>query len=213
VHKQKHAILRFVHIDNLDGILKRDGMYAPNHVPNDGIAYKTIHSQQVQSKRLNYRVTVGSGGCLLDYVPFYFGCHSPMMLQLNTGQVPRHNEGQRPLIYLVSHAEDVAAAGCQFAFTDGHGIAAFTQFFDDLSHLDKVDWKTVRLKYWADTADDNDRQRRKQAEFLVYRFVPWALVHGIAVIDEAMKSTVERTFANYPSLNRPIVKVLRNWYY
>lgn len=59
-----------------------------------------------------------------------------MMLQLKTGQVPQHTGGQRPLVYLVSHAEDIAANGHQFAFTDGHGIAAFTQFFDDLANLD-----------------------------------------------------------------------------
>jgi hypothetical protein len=136
-----------------------------------------------------------------------------MMLQLKTGQVAGYNEGQKPLIYLVSCAEDVAAAGCRIAFTDGHGIAAFTQFFDDLADLDKIDWKTVRLKYWADTPDDNDRQRRKQAEFLVHRYVPWDLTHGIAVIDEPMKGRVEAVLENYPDTHQPIVKVVRRWYY
>ena len=209
----KHVILRFVLIDNLDGILTRGGMYAPNHEPNDGIIYKPIHSQEVQSKRSNYRVSVGPGGCLHDYVPFYFGWHSPMMLQLKTGQVAGYGGGQRPLIYLVYHAEDVVTAGCQFAFTDGHGIAKFTQFFDDLAHLDRVDWKTVKLKQWADTADDNDRQRRKQAEFLVHRFVPWEPICGIAVIDDGMKSQVEGILGRHPNMRQPIVKVLPNWYY
>jgi hypothetical protein len=213
VAEKRHSILRFVHIENLDGILKRRGMYAPNHAPDDGIIYQTIHSQEVQNKRSNYRVPAGPGGCLHDYVPFYFGCHSPMMLQLHTGKVPDYHAGQRPLIYLVSYAEDVAKARCQFAFTDGHGIAAFTQFFDDLANLDKVDWNVVRLKYWADAADDNDRQRRKQAEFLVHCFVPWKLIKGIAVIDEAMKTAVDRILAEHPSLNQPIVKVLSGWYY
>ena len=206
-------ILRFFHIDNLDGILTRGGMYAPNHAPNDGIVYKAIHSQPVQNTRSNYRVPVGPAGCLHDYIPFYFGCHSPMMLQLKTGQVAGHHGGQRPLIYSVYYAEDVAAAGCRFVFTDGHGIAAFTQFFDDLVQLHRVDWKTVKLKQWADTADDNDRQRRKQAEFLVHRFVPWDLIYGIAVIDERMKLKVEAILAGHPEVRQPIVKVLPNWYY
>ena len=105
------------------------------------------------------------------------------------------------------------AVRLDFAFTDGHGIAAFTQFFDDLANLDKIDWKTVGLRYWADTPDDNDRQRRKQAEFLVHRHVPWELTHGIAVIDEPMKSRVEAILENHAEAHQPIVRVLRKWYY
>ncbi len=30
---------RFIHIDNLQGCLERDGLCAPNHRPNDGLVY------------------------------------------------------------------------------------------------------------------------------------------------------------------------------
>lgn len=36
-----------------------------------------------------------------DYVPFYFGPLSPMMLNLKTGRVAGYEEDQEPLIYLV----------------------------------------------------------------------------------------------------------------
>ena len=38
---------------------------------------------------------------------------------------------------------------------------------EDVAQFDKVDWELVPARYWADQPDDNDRQRRKQAEFLV----------------------------------------------
>jgi len=54
-------------------------------------------------------------------------------------------------------------------FSDGHGIAAFTQWFDDVTNLNQIEWDMVQADYWADTIVDMDRQRRKQAEFLVCR--------------------------------------------
>lgn len=36
-----------------------------------------------------------------------------------------------------------------------------------------------------------DRQRRKQAEFLVYRFCPWTLIDEVAVFNSRAKSRVE----------------------
>lgn len=93
-----------------------------------------------------------------------------MLLQLKTGRVEGYNEGQEPLIYLVSSAQRVRDSGAGFVFSDGHGIAAFTEWYAGLADLDKVDWDMVFQRYWRDTVDDMDRQRRKQAEFLVYRF-------------------------------------------
>ena len=37
-------------------------------------------------------------------------------------------------------------------FSDGHGIARFTSWFDNLGDLDKVDWEAVYAKIWRDTA-------------------------------------------------------------
>ncbi len=56
-----------------------------------------------------------------------------MLYQLATGWVPGYREGQEPLIHLVSHCEAVAAAGIGFAFSDGHGLARFTAWYEDLA--------------------------------------------------------------------------------
>jgi hypothetical protein len=37
----------------------------------------------------------------------------------------------------------VVAGGGAFVFSDGHGLARFTEWFDDLARLDKVDWAMV----------------------------------------------------------------------
>lgn len=206
-------ILRLVHVDNLHICLQRQGLYAPNHTPADGLTWRTNHSVAVQGKRHIRQVPCGPGGVVHDYVPFYFGYLSPMLLQLKTGQVEGYDEGQEPLIYLVSSAQTVAASGTRFVFSDGHGIAAFTSWFHNLADLGQIDWNMVNQRYWSDNAQDMDRQRRKQAEFLVYRFCDWSLIKGIAVIDSAMETRVGNVLAQFPAeLHRPI-RIKRDWYY
>lgn len=206
-------VLRLIHKDNLHLYLSRGGIHAPNHTPDDGLKYRTIHNAEVQSKRGELRIPCGARGCLHDYVAFYFGCLSPMLLNLKTGRVAEYNEGQEPLIYLVSHAQAIRQSGVTFVFSDGHGIASFTQWFDDLQNLDRVDWKVVNLRYWKDTLEDLDRQRRKQAEFLVHQFCAWSLIQEIVVGNDATKSEVENTLRQYPQEMQRAVRINKAWYY
>ncbi len=206
-------IAKFIHIDNLCIYLQRGGLHAPNFTPQDGLKFKTIHNVDIQAKRRHLRIPCGPGGVIHDYVPFYFGPLSPMMLNLRTGRVPGYTEGQEPLIYLLSSCQLVEQAGISFVFSDGHGIAGFTQWFDSLRYLDNVDWAVVGERYWADSIDDMDRARRKQAEFLVYRSCPWNLISKIIVIDEPRKVQVEQVLAGFATDVRRVVEIRRDWYY
>ena len=174
--------------------------------------YRTIHREDVQGKRRVVPIKCGPRGTIHDYVPFYFGYHSPMLLQLKTGQVPGYDEG-RPLIYLVTTCQAVSTQGGAFVFSDGHGVAMFTGWFDDLAQLSQVDWGMVCQQYWADSLADMDRKRRKQAEFLVHRSCPWDWIEAIGVLNEAAKARVESILASFPkNLARPVL-VRRGWYY
>ena len=204
-------IYRLMHLDNLSVCLERGGMHAPNHTPNDGRVYRTIHDIEIQQVRRARPIRCGSGGTVHDYVAFYFGPRSPMLLKLKTGQVEGYVEGQESLIYLVSTVEAIDQAQLDFVFSDGHGIAAFTQWFDNVTNLNQIDWDMVYADYWADTIADMDRQRRKQAEFLVYRFCPWEVLIRIGVINGDIKDQVESILAKY-GVQTP-VDICRRWYY
>lgn len=148
-----------------------------------------------------------------DYVPFYFGPLSVMLLNLKTDRVAGYNEGQEPLIYLITDCQTVVSEGLQFVFTDGHGLARFTSWYNDISQLSNVDWDIVGARYWSDTMEDNDRQRRKQAEFLVYNLLEWRLIHKIGVLSQRVKEQVEDILAQHPGVYHPDVIVRSDWYY
>lgn len=206
-------IYRITHINNLPGILQRGRICAPNTTPDDGLTYKAIHHQSIQAQRAATPVPCGPGGVIHDYVPFYFATHSPMLYVIHKGNVQGYDEGQEPIIYLASDAQTVASSGAGFVFTDGHAIVALSAFFDELTHLDKVDWHVMTLRYWHDTLQTPDRKRRRQAEFLVHKFFPWPLIRGIGVINDQVKGRVEAILAGFPQLPSPIVRVKRAWYY
>lgn len=206
-------IYRLVHIDNLATLIQRRALHAPLATPSDGLGYRTIHNASVQANRRTKAVPCGPCGSIHDYVPFYFGPLSVMLLNLKSGRVPGYNEGQEPLIYLRTDIQTVVAAGSQFVFTDGHGLATFTSWFDDLTHLQRVDWNIVGARYWADRPDDNDRQRRKQAECLIWQKCDWHHIQEIGVLNANAKTNVEAVLNRFPGCHRPAVVVRSGWYY
>jgi len=200
-------------VDNLHIYLRRGAIHAPNHTPDDGLNYKPIHNKDIQSQRRATKIPCGECGVVHDYVPFYFGYWSPMLLQLKTGRVEGYDQGQQPLIYLVSSVQAVLESGASFVFSDGHGIAAYTDWYDNVVDLDKVDWNMVNERYWSDTAEDPDRHRRKQAEFLIHISCDWGLIREIGVINDHVKQHVEKIIGRFPkALHRP-VSIRREWYY
>jgi hypothetical protein len=205
-------IYRITHISNLESILKSCGLYAPNNLPAVCGAYKSIHNPDISLKRSNRSIPCGPGGKIHDYVAFYLGHRSPMLYQLHTGRVDGYDEGQEPLIYLVANAQNILSQGLQFVFSDGHGIAEYSTWYDDLQQLNSLDWESIYARMWYDDENDPDRQRRKQAEFLVHQYLNWSLVDYLAVINTAMKQRVENILSNYPLMIKPVL-IKPAWYY
>ncbi len=205
-------IYRLVHVDNLATLLTRGSVHAPNTAPQDGLPYKAIHDTEVQRSRHARQVPCRHGGTIHDYVPFYFGPLSPMLFRLKTGWVTGYDEGQEPLVYLVATAQAVAQTGRPFVFTDGHGLANFTRWFDELSRLAEVDWGMVGARYWRDTPADNDRQRRKQAEFLVKDYLEWGCGRN-RVMNAKIRNQVQAILQQFPHRQQPVVQIRRGWYY
>lgn len=205
-------IYRMVHIECLPTILARGALHAPSCAPNDGLPYVGIHAAQTQIDRGITRVACGPGGRICDYVGFYFGPRSPMLYRISTGYNVARVE-QPFIVYLVSTAQAVEQTGLDFVFTDRHSLAAVATFRSRLADLDIVNFPLAYAQQWKNTPDHPDRQEKKQAEFLVHRSMPWKLITGIGVYDQAVRQRVNTILSEYPQQQRPAVSSENSWYY
>lgn len=118
-----------------------------------------------------------------------------------------------PLIHIVSSVQRVIAAERKFVFSDGHPVIMLSRFYSNVADLDKVDWQIMGLRYWKDTEEDSDRERRRQAEFLVHESFPWSAVDYLAVRNANMKSRLENYLSGeWPDRVKP-VRVESDWYF
>ena len=208
------AALRVFHLThgkNLAGIIEAGELRCKADLDQQRARYQNIAYPRIQTRRASVAVTCGPAGVIHDYVPFYFCPRSPMLFAHHRRQIETHSEGQRPLIHLATTVEAIIAAGSRWVFSDGHAAMAYTEFFDDLADLHRVDWRVIASRNWADTDQDGDRKRRKQAEFLVQRALPWAAITEIGVLDVGVKRRVLEIVAG--AAHRPAVTVYKAWYY
>ncbi len=61
--------------------------------------------------------------------------------------------------------------------------------------------------------NDMDRQRRKQAEFLIFQSCPWMLIQEIGVLNTRAKVRVEAILSEFDVEQRPVVNIRASWYY
>lgn len=204
-------IYHFTHINNLPLILAAGGLRTCGALRQAGVNYKDVAYSTLQDRRARTQIPCGSGGTLHDYVPFYFCPLSPMLFTISRGNVPGYDEGTRPLIFFVSSAQAIKQAGLQFVFSDGHGIMDYTNFYDDLNQLQKVDWPLMKATMWKSTEADPDRKRRRSAEFLVHEFLPWNLISHIGARSPLIEKTVLAYLRGIG--HQPEVVVQPGWYY
>jgi hypothetical protein len=202
-------IFHITHVRNLASIIACGELRAISLL--SGAQFTNLAHARIQQQRAKKSVPCGQGGILHDYVPFYFGPRSPMLFAVFKNQVEGYADGQNPVVHLVSSAEAVHQAQLDFVFTDGHAVMAYSEFYEDLADLPNVDLALMRSKLWHDTPADPDRKRRRQAEFLVHRRLPWTLVDRIVVRSKATRIAVETALTG--AFHKPAVEVRPNWYY
>ena len=95
-----------------------------------------------------------------------------MLFVIYKNKVEGYNQGQEPVVYLVSRIDKVIDYCEDWCFTDRHAVVKLARVYDDLSELDKVDWDVMKARMWRDTVDDPDKPERRQAEFLVRSKLP-----------------------------------------
>ncbi|HYP02287.1 MAG TPA: DUF4433 domain-containing protein [Pyrinomonadaceae bacterium] len=205
------AIYHITHIRNLPSILEHGCLWCDTERLARGLNTVGIAHQHIKDRRARRPVPVSQRGTLADYVPFHFAPRSPMLYSIYRGNVEGYTEGQRPVLHLVSTAEQVVRSDLPFAFTNGHAEMATSHFYEDLTDLNNVDWTIMQATYWKDTPDDGTRKWRRQAEFLVHNRFPVSLIGEIGVISSQRAEEVKQILAAAGSEIQ--VAVRPNWYY
>jgi hypothetical protein len=142
-------IYHITHMRNLPGILEHEGLHCDRSAQT--LKSVQIGHQHIKARRMARVVPLPPNGTLGDYVPFYFASRSPMLYAIHKGLADGYDGGQEPVVYLVSSAEAVEKARLEWVFTEGHAEIAFSDFFDDLDDLEKIDWRVMASRYWFDT--------------------------------------------------------------
>lgn len=207
-------ILHFTNIDNLPTILADGGLWSDADCTKAGKALIRSGDSSIKARRMATPIQsgIGMGGFVGDYVPFYYAPRSPMLYSISCGNVAGVSSSQDPIIYLIATAEDFAAP--TFVVTDGNAGAGFTDHFG--SHKDiatKVDWPLMGARIWRNTDEDGDRKRRRAAEFLVHKFVPWLRIRAVVTRTDTTQASVVALFKANTVKRRPAVTVDSDWYF
>lgn len=127
-------IFRMIHYSNLEFILEH-GLHTKNSLACDP-NYINIGDVQLIEQRQNFHVGINPpGGDLGDYIPFYFGGHSPMLLNIKTGYRGIQQRPQDELIYIVCRISEIVSQCPEWCFTDGHAKNNITEFYNNVTDL------------------------------------------------------------------------------
>lgn len=198
----------------LERIVRGGRILCYNEVTAQQAEAVSVGHRRIKEERRRKPIPLASGGVVADYVPFYFCPRPPMLLKIATGQVDDGDPiPEREMIHLVCDARHIAQVAT-VCLSDGNAASATTRFFDDLDEgHQSIDWTAVQAKYWNNTEEHPDRMRRKQAEFLIHRQLPWNYVKLIGVRDSDMHTQVVELLQVLSPAHVPRVKVEPSWYY
>ncbi|MEV6803712.1 DUF4433 domain-containing protein [Streptomyces sp. NPDC051132] len=206
-------IYHITHIRNLRGILEHGGLFSDNTAALNSLTDTEIGMPGIKQRRRSTVIPCGPGGTPADYVPFYFGYRSPMLLSIHRGNVATYREGQEPVIYLTSSLASVRNAGIPAVFSEGNAGATFVDFHaDDPELCEKtIDWPLMKKDWWHDIPEDPNRASRRQAEYLVHEFFPVQLIATVVTYNQSRAIEVQKILTEY-NASIPTM-VYPQWYY
>jgi len=212
---RRRWIYHFTHLGNIPAIFAC-GYLACDVAARSGMTCTEVGDPEIKESRRRRPIMAEPGGQVGDYVPFYFATRSPMMYRIacdhRDSKPERYAGGDRPLVYLVSTVGAIVDAALTWVATDGNAATATTEFSTNLQTLDAmVDWSLMTAERWNNTAEDMDRQRRRQAEFLIHRSMPTSLIRWIGTYSDHYAARTRALLQDHRLAERIIVRP--DWYY
>ncbi len=178
------------HIENLPHLME-NGVTHKNS-ENSNKSYKPIGDNTLIDTRSNF--ILPNELFLGNYIPFYFGPRTPMLYVIQNGYNGVTALHPSKIIYCVTSVQTIINNNLPFLYTDGHATDRFSSFYSPevINDIEtQVDFKATKAKFWNDE-NDLDLKRRKEAEFLILKDIPFNCLLGFGTYnDEARKALIE----------------------
>ena len=168
-------------MDPLASIIADGVLWCDAEVQHRAKPGTTISMSEIKQRRMTNRLRSHPGLNIGDCVRFYFCPRSVMLYVLHKRNHPEltYRDGQEPIVHLEADLHEAVAWAGQherrWAFMLSNAGSRYFKDRCDLTQLDEIDWQSVEANYWQ------DRRAEKQAEFLMEKSVPWALVRRVGV--------------------------------
>lgn len=198
-------------IGNIPSMIEQGGLLCDNEIVHRRIKIHSAAYEEIKERRRHWLVEVCNGGTLADYVPMFFASRPPMLNVLRSGRVPAFTKQEDEIVHLVSSVEVIVKNDLRFCFTDGHAAMYPTSYYTRLEDLSHVDWEVMSVRFWASTDDDPSRQQRREAEFLIWKFLPWRCILKIGCKTASVAMRLNDILKG--QTQRPKINTEKYWYY
>lgn len=207
IDPSKTYIYHITDMANLPSIINEGGLYSDGVIRDRGLVTTEIGFSNIKQRRLNeYKVSCCGDRYVGEFVPFYFCPRSPMLYTINRGNTGAQPGCQKTILHLVSTVDKGMAANAVWAVSDGNAGAAYTEFSNDPTVLDTLNWEVIKSADWA-----GKRMHEKASEFLVADYFPLRDFIGIGCFDDTVAEEVRQLSAGISRV--PQIKVRRHWYF
>lgn len=208
-------VYHITHIDNILSIIKDGELWSDAERLGRSTNITNVGMDHIKKRRLDEnRVACHSNTFVGQYVPFYFCPRSVMLYILwqSNHKDLAYRGGQNPILHLECDLHAIVnwaeKHDIRWAFTNGSAASSYgTDYYNNTKDLDKLNWAAIRASDWRDSIV----REKKQAEFLVYRAVPWRAVEAVGAVNGTMAARVKGLLEG--THRPPDVKVVPEWYY
>ena len=211
---ERPKLYHITHVENLK-VIARDGqLVSDREMIQRGGPSQMIGMSSIKRRRLEeIEVSCHQGTNAGDYVPFYFCPRSVMLYVIHRANHPEltYRGGQDPIVHLQADLMQVIAwaneAQRRWAFSLSNAGAFYTEFRAHRSELNQLNWSAIA------STDFRDRQVQefKQAEFLLHRQFPFALVERIGIRSSTTWKQAIRALTG--AEHKPAVEKRPEWYF
>lgn len=188
-------------IENASDIVQH-GILSKNQIEKKRLKPVTFAEQSVQNRRRQKQVILSdkSRRNIHDLVPVYLTPKTPTLYA--------RRDWQENLYFIQIDAEVICDEKIQFCFTDGNAASEETQFYRDLSFLNRLPWDVLRADYWTQFADG---KRKRNSEFLIYPSIPNQYFRCFGVINQQAAEKLQKVLSS--ARDRWPVEIKPDWFF